>query len=467
MSAHVLIVDDIAPNIKLLEAKLEREFFNVSSAMNGADALDMVADNPPDIILLDIMMPGMDGFEVCKRIKSDPETMHIPIVMVTALTDASDRVKGLEAGADDFISKPINDTALLSRVRSLVRLKMTIDEWRIREDTAQDFGVISGQALEMAESGNAGHILLVEDNVTEAEKITNNLAHDDHVTHHAINMADAMAIADSTPLSLAIIDLTMASVDGMRICSNLRLNEATKDTPILLIAEEADMAKVATGLEFGGAHDYVLRPIDQAELRARVRTQIRRQRYQRQLRSNYEEGMENAVVDELTGLFNRRYLIHHAKKILANMRTTGKPVCVMILDIDDFKQVNDTYGHLVGDEIIKQLADRLKKDLRSFDLLARYGGEEFVIVLPDLRPEFADGVAERLCKTVADHPFEIDHEKVDELSITISIGATMVTPENEKLTDTILERADKMLYKAKEAGKNTYFFDNLDAVKSQ
>jgi two-component system cell cycle response regulator len=433
--------------------------------MNGTDALEMVDENPPDLILLDIMMPGMDGYEVCERLKSDPETMHIPIVMVTALTDASDRVKGLEAGADDFISKPINDTALLSRVRSLVRLKMTIDEWRMREDTASDFGVISDQALEMAESGRSGHILLVEDNVTEAEKITKNLKLDDHSVHHAINMADAMAIAGSTPLDLAIIDLTVSSMDAMRVCSNIRLNESTKDTPILLIAEESDMTKVATGLEFGGAHDYVIRPIDQAELRARVRTQIRRHRYQRQLRSNYEEGLANAVVDQLTGLFNRRYLIHHAKKILANMRKTGKPVCVLILDIDDFKQVNDTYGHLVGDQILKQLATRLKRDLRSFDLFARYGGEEFVIVLPDLNPDYADGVAERLRKTVADHPFDVDHQEVDELSITISIGGTVVTPENEKVTDTIIERADKMLYKAKEAGKNTYFFDNLDTVK--
>ena len=127
MSARVLVVDDILPNVKLLEAKLASEYYDVLTATNGMDALEKVASQSPDIVLLDVMMPGMDGFEVCARIKADPSTAHIPVVMVTALTDTADRIKGLEAGADDFLSKPLNDIALMSRVRSLVRLKMTVD----------------------------------------------------------------------------------------------------------------------------------------------------------------------------------------------------------------------------------------------------------------------------------------------------------------------------------------------------
>src|SRR5688572_32537928 len=130
MSARVLVVDDIAANVRLLEAKLAAEYFEVMTASSGKEALALIEKQTPDIVLLDVMMPEMDGFEVCKRIKANPATAHIPVVMVTALTDSADRIKGLEAGADDFLSKPLNDTALMARVRSLVRLKMTVDEWR-------------------------------------------------------------------------------------------------------------------------------------------------------------------------------------------------------------------------------------------------------------------------------------------------------------------------------------------------
>ena len=132
MTARILIVDDILPNIKLLEAKLTGEYFDVITAQSGAEGIEKAETLSPDIILLDVMMPGMDGFEACQRLKSNPATAHIPVVMVTALTDATDRVRGLESGADDFLSKPVNDVALMARVRSLVRLKMSVDEWRIR-----------------------------------------------------------------------------------------------------------------------------------------------------------------------------------------------------------------------------------------------------------------------------------------------------------------------------------------------
>ena len=142
MTARVLVVDDILSNVKLLEAKLSAEYFDVVTAFNGLECLAKVAESAPDIVLLDVMMPGMDGFEVCRRIKSDPKTAHVPVVMVTALDQPSDRVAGLEAGADDFLTKPVDDAALFARVRSLVRLKMMTDELRMRENTGQGMGLI-------------------------------------------------------------------------------------------------------------------------------------------------------------------------------------------------------------------------------------------------------------------------------------------------------------------------------------
>ncbi|MGH6980414.1 MAG: response regulator, partial [Stellaceae bacterium] len=134
MSARILVVDDVTVNVRLLEAKLASEYFNVLTAFNGEKALEIAKAERPDLVLLDVMMPGMDGFEVCKRLKADPVTAEIPVVMVTALSDVSDRVKGLEAGADDFLTKPVNDVALFARVRSLVRLRRMMEEWHHREE---------------------------------------------------------------------------------------------------------------------------------------------------------------------------------------------------------------------------------------------------------------------------------------------------------------------------------------------
>src|SRR3954468_10486892 len=174
MSARVLVVDDVLPNVKLLAAKLTREYFDVITAFNGPEALERIKKEAPDIILLDVMMPGMDGFEVCARIRSDPATMHIPIVMITALSDAADRVRGLEAGADDFLTKPVNDVALFARVRALVRLKLTIDQWKLRENTSNQFGMATPLSAR-AEAVDHAHVLLIEDSILDRDRVATTL----------------------------------------------------------------------------------------------------------------------------------------------------------------------------------------------------------------------------------------------------------------------------------------------------
>ncbi|MEM9878660.1 MAG: response regulator, partial [Pseudomonadota bacterium] len=138
MTARILIVDDVMPNRKLLQVKLEREYFDVLTASSGAEALDIVKREQPDLILLDVMMPDMDGFEVCRQLKKDPATAFLPVVLVTGLDHPEDRVAGLQAGADDFLTKPLDDTSLYARVRSLVRLKFTVDELRSRGDAYRE-----------------------------------------------------------------------------------------------------------------------------------------------------------------------------------------------------------------------------------------------------------------------------------------------------------------------------------------
>src|SRR6201994_2919474 len=181
MTARVLVVDDILSNVKLLEAKLTAEYFEVVTAFNGLEALAKIAEHAPDIVLLDVMMPGMDGFEVCRRIKSDPKTAYIPVVMVTALDQPSDRVAGLDAGADDFLTKPVDDAALFARVRSLVRLKMMTDELRMRESTGQGMGLID-PAETLLDANQTGRILVIEDRAESVSWFASALAPGHDVT---------------------------------------------------------------------------------------------------------------------------------------------------------------------------------------------------------------------------------------------------------------------------------------------
>lgn len=463
MSARVLVVDDIFPNVKLLEAKLKREYFDVITASNGPEALEKVKNEMPDIILLDVMMPEMDGYEVCRRLKADPETAHIPVVMVTALTENEDRVKGLDLGADDFLSKPVNDVALFSRVRSLVRLKMTVDEWRVRENTANQFGVSEKSKVTEIPYSH-GNILLVNDADFETEKIITSLAQDSHSVEAVKEGMQAIELVKERDFDMIIVSLNLKSEDGLRLCSYFKSNERTRSTPLMMITEDSDIEKVAQGLEMG-AHDYVMRPLDRNEVIARVRSQIRRKRYQEQLRSNYEENLNLAVKDTLTGLFNRRYLMTHFKRLLENACENEKDLCVLMFDLDKFKSVNDTYGHDVGDEVLKTFSRRVEDKVRSFDLFARMGGEEFIAVLPNITQDLAIQIADRLRYEVEKEPFKVSTEE-GILKVTTSIGAAIIKP-GEASVEEALKRADNALYKAKETGRNVVVFDEIGVIPSQ
>lgn len=450
MTARVLVVDDVPPNVKLLEAKLTSEYFDVLTAFSGPEALDVISREHPDIILLDVMMPGMDGFEVCRRIKGDPTTAHIPVVMVTALDQPSDRVAGLEAGADDFLTKPVQDLALFARVRSLVRLKVMMDELRNREATGANLGWENEEdAIVEVAVPDDGAILIVDEQERVMERIARALDGVGELTFIA-GGDDAAERAREKNFDLIIVSLTMRNTDGLRVCSKLRSFEETRHVPILVMVDDGNTKLLVRALEMG-VNDYVVRPVDRMEFLARVKTQLKRKRYADKLWENFHLSMQLATTDAVTGLYNRHYLTSHMETRLHAAQSSGKPLSVLMMDIDHFKIVNDTHGHAAGDMVLKEFAKRMAKNIRGVDLAARYGGEEFVVMMPETPTDWAYMIGDRLRQEVCENKFEVGLPS-GPIDISVSIG--VATSEEGQSPSQLLAEADKALYAAKASGRN-------------
>jgi two-component system cell cycle response regulator len=418
--------------------------------MNGPDALAICEQGRCDIVLLDVMMPGMDGFEVCRRIKSSPAMAHLPVVMITALDQPSDRVRGLDAGADDFLTKPVDDVALLARVRNLVRLKSMMDELRARAVASREFGFADPLAAAAAETGQNAAVLLVDSRPSSYERLSGTLSH-----HHRVEIEQdphqALVRAAEGDFDVVAVSLDLQDFDGLRLCSQLRSLDRTRKASVLMIADADDKPRILRGLDIG-VHDYVLRPVDRNELVARVRTLVRRKRFSDRLRESVQTSMELAVTDALTGLHNRRYLDSHLGGLFDEAVLREHPVSILVMDIDRFKSINDSYGHDAGDEVLREFSMRVRAQTRGIDLVARFGGEEIVVVMPDTPLDGAEAVAERIRERIEAAPFSV-HQGAGAVRVTVSIGVAAREGSDRSATD-VLKRADQALYAAKQQGRN-------------
>ncbi|MFM9943101.1 MAG: PleD family two-component system response regulator [Hyphomicrobiaceae bacterium] len=454
MTARVLVVDDILANVKLLEARLSAEYFEILTAYSGKEALDILARERVDVVLLDVMMPGMDGFEVCRRIKAQPKLSHLPVIMVTALDQPSDKVQGLEAGADDFLTKPVDDIALITRVKNLSRLKVLSDELMMRASTTQELGVSGNAVPDWSQAGGQGTILLVEDHARSAQRIVDAIGKAHSVAVEREPQVALMKAAEQ-PFDLLIVSLSLAGSDGLRLCSQVRSLDRTRHTPIIIMAEPGDDARLLRGLDMG-VNDYLLRPIDRNEMLARIKTQIKRKRHADLLRARLDQGMEMAITDALTGLHNRRYMESHLATLVTQAIQAGRSLSVLVADIDYFKSVNDTYGHDSGDVVLREFAARFRRNTRGIDLACRMGGEEFVIIMPDTDLARAMQVGERLRACIAADPFQIGPDT--HLRITASVGIATLERRDDT-PETLFKRADTALYAAKREGRNRVVAD--------
>lgn len=448
MSSRILVADDIEANRRLLQAKLEVGYNVVILAENGHRALELARREQPDIILLDVMMPGIDGYETCRRLKGDPRTAHIPVVMVTALSDVEDRVRGLESGAEDFLTKPVSDFALNSRITALSRYNTVASELRQRQASGVAAGALDEQ--ETTELGRPARVFIVDEDPRTSRRSAVILRAAGHKVTTLLEAGDMGELAGGG-VDILLLSMSGQSFDALKICAHFRMRETMRAISIILAVDPNDQKNAAKGLELG-ASDIITLPIEPQELIARVRTQARRARYIEIMRQRVDRGLELSVIDQLTGLYNRRYMMNQLSQWMQRAFVGGKPLSVVALDIDHFKAVNDRWGHGVGDDVLREMAHRLQANVRPMDIVCRPGGEEFLVIMPETPGDLACAAAERIRLAVAEEAFHLP-EMAEPLDITLSAGVAKLDGAQDTPAD-LMGRADKALYDAKSGGRN-------------
>lgn len=458
MAGRILIADDVATNRIVMKVNLAEAYYEVLQASGGLEAVAMARTEIPDLILLDLLMPDMDGVAVCEILKNDPITANIPIIMVTAKDDSSAKINALRAGADDFMTKPLDQQTLLARVRSLLRARDTKEELRLRDNTHRELGF----AEETSDYTPPATVALISMSPEIALQWKSALAGllPDKIIVLPKEQALSLSETEKAPDVFVITCDMKKPGEGLRLLSELRSRPNTRHSAVLMIIPQEAQDKSATALDLG-ANDLIFEDVDPLELSLRLQAQIKRKQQADRLRETVRDGLRMAVIDPLTGLYNRRYADSHLLRIAERATETNRPFAVMVLDLDRFKQINDSYGHNVGDEVLKEVATRIKDNLRGVDMVARIGGEEFLVVMPDAQLAQVRRAADRLCGVVSDLPVTADGT---DIQVSVSIGVAMggLCDDAQNVMQ-LIELADRALYASKSDGRNQVTFSRSAA----
>ena len=448
---RILIVDDEPFNVKLLRAVLSPEPYHILSASSGEEALQKVGEQAPDLILLDIMMPGMDGYEVTKSLKSNPNTRDIPIILVTALDGAENKIKGLEAGADEFLNKPVDKAEIKARVKSLLRLKRYQEQLKARVYSEAHLTLPHGQEGLTNEKTSLPSVLLVEDDEKDSHLLLAQLYGQPYDIKCVRSGEEALSLVQRERVDLILLDLLLPGMDGFAVTKRLKEVEETSNIQIVAITSLRDLESRINGIELG-VDDYLVKPINVHELKVRLSVLIKKKAYLDKLCSGYRSAVRSAITDKLTGLYNYAYFTIFLENEIKRAMRHDHALTLIMLDLDDFKRHNDDLGHLAGDQILKEFGLLISETVREIDLCSRYGGEEFVIVLPYTSLKLAMVTAERLRQTIATHSFLFTDAKGPR-SITASMGVASY-PSHGASVEELIRKADEALYDAKRKGKN-------------
>ncbi|MGD9251971.1 MAG: response regulator [Desulfobacterales bacterium] len=450
-AVRILIVDDDPKNVKLMCGMLNREDYELWTAADGPSALERVQESPLDLILLDVMMPGMDGYEVTRRLKAGDETKAIPIILITALDGPEDRARGLEAGAEEFLTKPVNPVEIEARIQSMLKLKRYRDQLAIRacseDQTCSDVAAVAPPKP----ADNQQRILIVEDDPKDLKLLQSHLNSSEYTTDFVRNGSDAIEAISRQHFDLILLDILLPGMDGFEICRRIKQMDDARDTQVVLITCLNDMENKIRGVELG-ADDYLIKPIEPRELQARVKVLLKKKAYLDSLHAHYEKALNSALLDGLTGIYNHAYLKRFLDLEIKRSQRQGHSTSLLMIDLDNFKQINDNLGHMAGDAILREVARRVKASIREIDVAARYGGEEFAVVLPYGDSKALRKVGERIRRLIEDQPFLVPGRE-DDQRVTVSVGGA-VYPTDAATVEALIDTADRMLYQAKREGKN-------------
>ncbi|WBL33830.1 diguanylate cyclase [Sinirhodobacter sp. HNIBRBA609] len=452
MAGKILIVDDVATNRIMLKVKLSAARYDTVQAWTGAEVLRQIAQEAPDLLLLDMHLPDIDGIALCRQIKAHPSTATLPVIVLSATPAPEDRLAALRAGADDFMAKPVDESILMARLRSLLRARETEQDLRVGEAACRDWGL----AEPSSHFTPAARVAVIAPDRDTASRWTDALARDlpnDRV--ESLSASDALGqTATHAPDAYVIATDRTQPGDGLRLMSELRSRAQSRNSVICIAPARSDSDMVVMALDMG-ADDVlpidVTQPSQTQEAALRLSMQLERKRTRDRKRSFVADGLRLAMTDPLTGLHNRRYALQRLGSLADQARACGQGFALMALDLDRFKEVNDTFGHAAGDTVLTDVAQRLRNCLREQDLLARFGGEEFLIALPETSLPQAEAIASAICRAIEASPFALPAD-AGNVAVTISVGVT--TSDGTDPVSAALDAADQALMRSKREGRN-------------
>ncbi|MCB1338711.1 MAG: diguanylate cyclase [Maritimibacter sp.] len=457
MAGRILIADSTAASRIILRVKLAAARYDIVQAASTDEVMTRATLDHPDLIIVDAHLPGSSGGAraLVRRLKANPAFGAIPIIVTDPVPGREARLAALTAGADDYLAKPFDELTLLALVRHLLRARVTHDELTRRQDTAQEMGL--GEAV--PDVARSGQVAVIAANAPASAEWQRALADriDAEVTILDRNgVLDHWAVGEAPDAFVIGADLSHAR-DGLMLVSELRSRPATRHAVIVIQDAAGDPGSVAMALDIG-ANAVLSGGFDAEEAAVRLKPLLARKFEVDALRRAAEARLSLAVLDPLTGLYNRRYAETYMRRVIAQAEDTGLPFALMLLDLDRFKSVNDTHGHSVGDEVLVEVAKRLRENLREVDLLVRHGGEEFLVALPATDFDAASAAAERLRRVIAEAPVVATTGEI--VPVTLSIGVTVCTgaADAPQTLQELIVAADRALYASKSDGRNQVSF---------
>ena len=455
MSRRVLVVDDLSINRTILRATLQAACYDCICADHGQQALDMMHEYRPDLVLLDYCLPDMTGLDLCRALRADPVGCDTPIVLVSARADRAQRLQALAAGADDFLQKPLDTGFLLGRIRSLLRINRL-------HSPSLDLHALSGpagladQPAPFAPPARVDMICAPEADADGLIAAAQRLF--DGMICRSLSLSDSLLQPEGTPApDLLVVSPAVLARHGVQALADLQSRSRTRQSEICVVLSPEQQSLGAMALDLG-AREVLRLPLDIEEARLRLSAILKRKAWHDAQARAMEDQLDLALRDPLTGLHNRRFLTGALRRVAQQLQRGALAGCTLLLvDLDHFKAVNERYGHNCGDDVLIEVAQRMRASLREGDIIARYGGEEFVILLPDTPLDEARAIARRLCRAIDQAPYcaggqDIAQRITASVGIAVQPGPVLTGPEG--FGRRMIDQADKALQSAKKGGRN-------------